>query len=73
MFIKVKTFPSSKKESIIMKKNDSFEIKVKEDPIEGAATRRVVQLLADYFKIERGKIKIVKGQKERSKIFKLPD
>jgi hypothetical protein len=73
MLIKVKTFPSSKKESIIMKKQDSFEVSVKEDPVDGKATRRVLEILADYFKIEEKKIRIVKGIKERSKIFELPD
>lgn len=73
MFIKVKAIPSSKKESIIKKKEDSFEIKVKEDPINGDASNRIIEILADYFNIEKKKIRVIKGFKERSKIFEIPD
>lgn len=73
MYIRVKTFPSSKEESVIRKGPDSFEIRVKEDPIDGKATERVMEIIADYFDINRNMIRIVKGGKERSKIFLLPD
>ncbi|MDD4409279.1 MAG: DUF167 domain-containing protein [Candidatus Pacebacteria bacterium] len=73
MFIKVKVFPSSKKEVILAKKEDSFEIKVREDPVDGRATERVIEILAEYFSIDKKRIRIIKGAKERSKIFELPD
>ena len=71
MLIKVKVFPSSKREEIIKKSEDSFEIKVKAKPIKGEANRGVVRVLASYFKIPESKIRLIKGFKQRNKIFKI--
>jgi uncharacterized protein YggU (UPF0235/DUF167 family) len=73
MFIRVKTIPSCKKEEVIRKGDDSFEIRVKEDPVMGRATDRVIELVAEYFGIDRGMIRMKKGARERSKILELPD
>lgn len=73
MLIKVKAVPSAKKEIIIEKKKDSFEIRIKEKPVEGKASKKIIEILADYFNVEKGKIKIIKGFKERNKIFEIPD
>ncbi len=71
MLIKIKVFPYSKKEEITKKAEDSFEIKVKEKPIRGEANRRVVEVLSLYFKIPGAKIRLIKGFKERNKIFEI--
>lgn len=71
MLIKVKVFPNSKEEEIIKKSEDSFEVKVKEKPLEGKANRAVIKVLALYFKIPESKIKLVKGAKQRNKIFEV--
>jgi len=73
MFIKVKVIPSSKKESIIVKKQDSFEICVKEEPVQGMANFRVIEIVADYFKVKKEKVRLIKGFKQRSKIFEILD
>lgn len=71
MFIKVKVFPNSNKEELIKKNDDSFEIYVREKPIMGQANRRVIFLLADYFKASESKVRLIKGFKERNKIFEI--
>ncbi|RLC39924.1 MAG: DUF167 domain-containing protein [Candidatus Nealsonbacteria bacterium] len=71
MLIKVKVFPSSKKEEIIKKSGDSFEVKVKEKPRRGEVNKKLVEVLAFYFKISKAKIKLIKGTKKRSKIFEI--
>ena len=71
MLIKVKVFPNSKKEEIIKKSEDSFEIRVKEKPERGEANREVVRVLSSYFKIPESKITLVKGFKKRNKIFEI--
>jgi len=71
MLIKVKVFPCSKKQGIIKKSQDSFEIKVKEKPIQGNANKAVIKALMDYFQISESEIKLVKGFKKRNKIFKI--
>jgi len=71
MLIKVKVFPNSKKEEIIKKSEDSFEIRVKEKPEKGKANREVVRILSCYFKIPESKIRLIRGFKKRNKIFEI--
>jgi len=71
MLIKVKIFPNSKREEIIKKSEDSFEVKVKEKPERGKANREVIRVLSCYFKIPESKIKLIKGFKKRNKIFEI--
>lgn len=73
MLIKVKVFPNSKKEEIIKKSEDSFEVKVKAKPEKGMANKEVVKLLSVYFKIPESKIRLIKGFKKRNKIFEIKD
>ncbi len=71
MLIKVKVFPNSKKEEIIKKSEDGFEIKVKEKPERGLANKRVIRILSSYFKTPESEIRLVKGFRERNKIFEI--
>ncbi len=71
MLIKVKVFPNSKKEEVIKKSEDTFWIKVREKPERGLANKAVINVLALYFKISPSKIRLIKGFKERNKIFEI--
>ena len=73
MLIKVKVFPSSKEEEIIKKSEDSFEIKVKGKPIKGLANKEVIKILASYFNISRSNVRLIKGFRQRNKIFKITE
>lgn len=71
MLIKVKVFPGSKKEEIIKKSEDTFNIKVKEKPVRGLANKRIVEVLSLYFRVPAAKIRMIKGFRERNKIFEI--
>lgn len=71
MIIKVKVSPNSKKEEIIKKTENSFDVKVKEKPINGQANKAVINLLSLHFKIKKNKIKMVKGSKQKNKILEI--
>ena len=71
MLIRTKVFPESKKEEIIKRSKDSFLIKVKEKPEKGIATKKVKEILADYYNLPKEKIRLIKGSKDRSKIFEI--
>ncbi len=73
MLIKVKIFPGEKTQAIIKKTEDSFCIKVKEKPIMNRANDEMIEVLANYFHIPKGKIRIVKGAKQRNKIIEILD
>ncbi len=71
MLIKVKVFPNSKKQEILKKSDDSFVIKVKAKPKKGEANREVARTLAAYFNFPESEIRLIKGFKERNKIFEV--
>lgn len=71
MFIKVKVFPNSKREKIVRKSEDGFEVRVKKKPERGLANRGVMRALSSYFKIPESKIRMVKGFTTRNKIFEI--
>ena len=71
MLIKVKVFPNSKKKEIIKKSEDSYTVMVKEMPVRGLANMAVLRALSFYFKIPEGNIRLVKGFRERNKIFEI--
>lgn len=71
MFIRVKVFPDSKKEEVIKRSESSFEIKIREKPEKGGANKRLILVLASYLKIPKSKIRLIKGFKQRTKIFEI--
>ncbi|MCK4473705.1 DUF167 domain-containing protein [Candidatus Parcubacteria bacterium] len=71
MLIKVKVFPNSKKQEIIKRAKDSFDVKVKAKPIKGQANREVIKALASFLKIPESRIRMIKGFKQRNKVFEI--
>jgi len=71
MLIKIKVFPNSKEEEVIRKSEDSFEVKVRAEPIRGLANRAVIDALSLYFKVPVSRIRLVRGFRERNKIFEI--
>jgi len=71
ILVKVKVFPGSKKQEIIEKSKDSLEIKVKERPVQGRANKEVIFLLSSHFDVPQSRVKLIKGFRERNKIFKI--
>jgi len=69
MLIKVKVFSNSKKQGIIKKSEDSFEVRVKEKPLKGQANKEVIKVLADYFEVSESKVRLIKGFRHTNKIF----
>ncbi|MBU0570056.1 DUF167 domain-containing protein, partial [Patescibacteria group bacterium] len=69
MLIKVKVYTNSKKEEVIQKSKDSFQVKVRAKPIEGQANKAVIDALASFLKLTASKIRLVRGSKTRNKLF----
>lgn len=71
MLFKVKVFPCQNKSEVIRKSEDAFDVKVKSKPERGLANEETAALLADYLKIPRPKIRLIRGFKQRNKIFEV--
>ncbi len=71
MKISVKAKPSAREEKIVKLSDDSFEVSVKEPPIQGRANRAILNALAKYFNAPLFKIRIVSGHTSRQKIIEI--
>ena len=73
MYIKAKVIVDAKKEKIIKKSKNHFEISVKESAERNLANKKVVELVRDYFKVYNGDVRIVSGHHSPSKIISIPE
>lgn len=71
MKILVKVKPSSKINSIQKLSPTEFLISVKEPAMGGKANRALINSLAEYFKISKGRISILVGQTTKNKIIEI--
>lgn len=69
MYIKVKATPGAKKEVIKREDGEIFVIKVREPAERNLANRRIVELVARYFKTSVGKVRIVSGHRHPTKLL----
>lgn len=69
MYIKVKAEPGAKKESVESISKDTLRIAVKEKAERNMANQRIKKLLAEFFHLPLGKIRLVSGHRSPSKIF----
>jgi len=69
MKIEVLAKLNSQKESITKTEIGIFEVRVNAQPIDGKANKRIIELLAKYFKVPKSKIALIKGVKSKNKTF----
>ena len=67
MIVKVSVFAGAKKEELIEKRGGEFDVFVKEPPLQNMANRKVLNLIANYFKVPVGGVKILTGHKSPKK------
>ncbi len=71
MLVKVKVYPETKKEKLVKKSDDSYDVYVKDKAERGMANRRVAEIIANHFGVVAGKIKLIKGGNRRNKIYEI--
>jgi uncharacterized protein YggU (UPF0235/DUF167 family) len=69
MYIKVRVLANQRKEKVEILKEDSLKIAVKEKAERNMANSRVLDIVAEYFKVSRSKVKIVNGHNSPSKLL----
>jgi uncharacterized protein (TIGR00251 family) len=69
--IRVKAKPNSRKEGIKKLGENFYEVRVSAPPEKGKANERIIELLAEFFKVPKKKIKLIKGEKSKEKLFEI--
>ncbi len=73
MKIKVKVKPNAKKNEVKKVEERFYEIRVTVVPEKGKANKKVIELLSKELKVPKSKIKLVKGETSREKIFEIEE
>jgi len=68
--IKIKVVPNAKKNKVL-DEGEGLKVYVAAPPIGGKANKAVIELLAEFFDVRRGNVKIIKGEKSREKIVEI--
>lgn len=68
-YIKVKVYAGEKKNKLVQKAPDTFELWVKAPAEQGRANEAVRMLLAQHFNLPENKLSLIKGATSPAKIF----
>jgi uncharacterized protein (TIGR00251 family) len=67
MLIRVYVTPNAKQARVVKVSEDHFEVWVDERAVDGRANKRLLEIMAEHFKISKSKISILRGTKSRDK------
>ena len=75
MQIDIKVIPGAKKNAIKQERDiwegDAWKVYVSAPAVDGKANKALIGLLADYFKVRKSQIEIIKGLKSRHKTINI--
>jgi uncharacterized protein (TIGR00251 family) len=70
--ITVKAKPGSKKGNLVIENADgSYEVHIKERPVDGKANTALIKILAEHFDLTQRQISIITGSGSRQKIVEI--
>jgi len=67
-FIKIKVIPNARKNNI-SKEKDMLKVRVTAPAVDGKANKAVIEALAEFFKVKKRCISIIRGGKTREKVI----
>ena len=72
VLLEVYVQPGAKKTAISGKHDDRLKIRLKSSPIDGKANQELVAFMAQFLKLRKQDIQIVRGKKSRFKLLSMP-
>lgn len=69
MYIRVKVQAGARREELKQTSEDHFEISVKEKAERNMANKRVLDILAEFFDLPKGKVRIINGHQSQTKLL----
>ena len=71
MLIRVYVTPNAREARVVKVSEDYFEVRVDERAVGGRANKRLLEILAEHFKVQKSRISILKGTKTRNKLVQV--
>ena len=70
MILNIRVIPKASRK-LIKKEDDRLKVYLTKPACNGLANKQLIDLLAEYLNIKKYQIKIIKGEKTRSKLVKI--
>jgi uncharacterized protein len=67
LIFRVQVVPRASRSEVVGEHNGALRIRVAAPPVDGAANKEVIQLLAKSFKVSRNAVRILSGHNARTK------
>jgi len=71
MLIRVYVTPNAREARVVKVSDDCFEVRVDEMAVGGRANKRLLEILAEHFRVQKSRISILKGGKTRNKLVQV--
>ena len=71
--IKLRVIPRARQSKIDLDETGIYRVHITAAPVDGAANAAVIKMLAEYFRIPKSQIKIIRGETSRDKIIEIPE
>lgn len=71
MKISVKAITRSSQNKLVELEDGSYKVYVNTPPVDGAANKKICEVIAKYFKVSKGKVEVSKGQTSNHKIISI--
>jgi uncharacterized protein (TIGR00251 family) len=71
MLIRVYVTSNTREARVVKVSDDYFEVRVDEMAVGGRANKRLLEILAEHFKVHKSRISILKGTKARNKLVQV--
>ena len=71
MLIRVYVTTNARDARVVKVSDDYFEVRVDERAVGGRANKRLLEILAEHFKVKKSRISILKGTKTRNKLVQV--
>ncbi len=68
--IEIKVIPNAKQSSVV-NENGKIKVYVTKPAVNNKANLEAINLLAEFFKVKKSDIKIIKGEKSRNKLIEI--
>jgi len=72
MKVSIKVIPNAKKNEV-SQEGEKLKVRVTAPAVDGRANKAVIEILAEFFKIKKNHVRIIKGEKSREKIVEIND
>jgi uncharacterized protein YggU (UPF0235/DUF167 family) len=69
MYIRVRVIAGAKEEHFAEKTATHFNLSVREEAKQNLANKRVLEIIADHFKVSKNKVRIISGHHSSAKIL----